>query len=509
MGNDHEGGFIVYKLKYLIVVLLLTISCSNGEKTRENSYRITLDFQRYVDDSDGNGTLDDIDVTATISVNGVDTAGLSPSVTLERGSLGSIADNGDGSYSFRITPDQTGEHKVTVSYGETSVTKTPLVISEVHGDWGQPMSVEGLVNTEGYEDGPVITGNGEWLFVQAGPIYSSGITYFYDAANGCGGSLAGCVGTTHEDWIFNTIGPYTAPERPGFYTKRISGDTISHHSEFYGGLDIFSSPTLFYGFKRQSDGSYGEPFRVSIDDNQEALFNPFGLSLRLDSAATATVLFAFNDPTENLGDDGHDIWVAPITLGEETDLITFSTIGGLTRVSTTAEAVNFPSHLGTQGNPHLYSNEDGSVNSIWVDNEYNNDSGQDLFYYELTSGTFPSGTWSSIQQLPVDKLDLPGSKEAMPFFDGTTLYFYRDSGIVTASYLGGAYSASGSWSTTTTIMDGGGPCVTEGCISIVGKPTTATIDGKTYLFFAYAFLRSYDGGAFGDNNMQIGFIQKK
>jgi hypothetical protein len=181
----------------------------------------------------------------------------------------------------------------------------------------------------------------------------------------------------------------------------------------------------------------------------------------------------------------------------------------MTRTSTTATALNFLSHLDTQGNPHLYSNVDGTANSVWVDNERNQDPALDLFYYQLTAGTFPSGTWSAITQLPTDKLDLPTSSESMPFFDGTTLYLHRDSGIVSSDYLGGNYSASGSWTNTVSILDGGGSCIDVGCISVVGEPTLATIGGKTYLFFVYALLRSYDGGAFGDLNMQIGVVEKK
>ncbi len=180
----------------------------------------------------------------------------------------------------------------------------------------------------------------------------------------------------------------------------------------------------------------------------------------------------------------------------------------MTRTSTTATVLNFPSHIGTQGNPHLHSNADGSVNSVWVDNEKNLDPTLDLFYYQLTAGTFPSGTWSTITQLPTDKLDLPAASEAMPFFDGSTLYIHRDSGIVSSDYLGGPCSASGSWTDTVSIIDGGGSCTDIGCISVVGEPTIAAVGGKTFLFFVYSLLRSYDGGAFGDVNMQIGVIEK-
>lgn len=493
------------KILYLLLVLLLA-GCGGGEDSpvsTTDSIAVSLAFTRVAQ-----AGLDDINVSATITNKGAPLSGITPVVTLGAGTLSAIVESSSGVYDFTVTPVSTGEIPVSVSYGGVSKSGTALSLLDVHTDWGQPMSVEGLVNTEGYEDGPVISADGEWLFVQTGPIYFSGLTYF-PAPAGCNGTLVGCAATTHGDWVYDVVGPYTAPERPGFYTKRIVANQVNHFTEFYGGLDIFSPPTLFYGFKRQADGSYMQPFRVSIDDNQEALLNPFGLYPRLDSSTTATILFAFNDPTDELGDGGNDIYSAPITLGQDNDLMTFTTVAGMTRTSTTATVLNFPSHLGTQGNPHLYSNGDGTANSVWVDNEYNSDPSLDLFYYQLNAGTFPSGTWSPITQLPTDKLDLPTSSESMPFFDGSTLYMHRDSGIVSSNYLGGTYSASSSWTNTVSIINGDGSCTVVGCISVVGEPTIATIDGTTYLFFVYALLRSYDGGAYGDVNMQIGVIEKK
>lgn len=492
------------KVLYSLLILLIAGGAGGcGSDSTPDVFGISLVFTRVTQ-----AGLDDIKVSATITKNGTPLSGITPVVTLGAGSASAITESSSGVYDFTVTPASTGEYPVTVSYGGVSKSGTALALFDVHADWGQPMSVEGLVNTEGYEDGPVISADGEWLFIQTGPIYNSGLVYF-SASTGCNGTLVGCAATTHGDWVYDAVGPYAAPERPGFYTKRIVSNQINHFTEFYGGLDLFSFPTLFYGFKRQPDGSYRQPFRVSVDDNQEALLNPYGLYPRLDSTTNATILFAFNDPTDELGDSGTDIYSAPITLGQDNDLMTFTTAAGMTRTSTTATALNFPSHLGTQGNPHLYSNADGTANSVWVDNEYNSDKTQDLFYSELTAGTFPSGTWSSITQLPTDKLDLAASSESMPFFDGTTLYLHRDSGIVSSNHLGGVYSASSSWTNTVSILDGGGSCGVVGCISVVGEPTIATIDGKTYLFFVYALLRSYDGGAFGDLNMQIGVIEKK
>ncbi|MFT7674090.1 MAG: hypothetical protein ACI845_002506 [Gammaproteobacteria bacterium] len=492
-------------IKHYLLLILLLVGCSDGGSDSDSTpddFAISLTFSRVTKIG-----LDDIKVSITVTNNEVGVSGITPVVTLAAGTLSTMVESSNGVYDFIITPVSTGEFPISVSHGGVSKSGTALVLNDVHVGWGQPMSVEGLVNTEGYEDGPAVSVDGEWLFVQTGPIYFSGLVYFPSLA-GCNSTLVGCEATTHGDWVYDVVGPYTTPERPGFYTKRIMANKVSHFTDFYGGLELFSPPTLFYGFKRQIDGSYAQPFRVSIDDNQEALLNPFGLYPRIDSATTMTIVFAFNDPTDELGDNGQDIYSAPLTLGQDNDLMTFSTAAGMIRESTTATVLNLPSHLGTQGNPHLYSNGDGTVDSVWVDNEYNSDPALDLFYYQLTAGTFPSGTWSSATQLPTDKLDLPTSSESMPFFDGTTLYIHRDSGIVSSNYLGGGYSASSAWTKTVSIIDGGGSCTDIGCISVVGEPTIAKIDGKTYLFFVYALLRSYDGGAHGDLNMQIGFIEK-
>jgi len=342
------------KILYLFLILLL-VGCGGGNDTpvsTPDNFAVSLAFTRVAQVG-----LDDINVSTTITKNGDPLSGITPVIALGAGTASTIVESSSGVYDFTVTPVSTGEIPITVSYGGVSKSGTALSLFDVHADWGQPMSVEGLVNTEGYEDGPVISADGEWLFVQTGPIYFSGLTYF-PAPAGCNGTLVGCAAMTHGDWVYDVVGPYNAPERPGFYTKRIVANQVNHFTEFYGGLDIFGPPTLFYGFKRQADGSHTQPFRVSIDDNQEALLNPFGLYPRLDSSTTATILFAFNDPTEELGDGGTDIYSAPITLGQDNDLMTFATAAGMSRTSTTATVLNFPSHLGAQGNPHLHSNAD-------------------------------------------------------------------------------------------------------------------------------------------------------
>ncbi|MDF1666859.1 MAG: hypothetical protein P1V97_34235, partial [Planctomycetota bacterium] len=225
-------------------------------------------------------------------------------VTLGQGSLGPITEPNPGIYQFTVTPTQTGEHPVTVSFSGTTVTRMPLVLSEVHPDYGQPMSVRGLVNTEGYEDGVTITKDGEYLFVQYGALYFSGFFLFQAprASGGCGGDRLSPTRCTHP-WIDDVLGPIAGPERPGFFTDRIANGKHLHSAASYNiGVDQapnLAPTTLFYGFKRQADGSYTEPFLIAFDDERDGILNPFGQSFRINNNGTATMLFALNDPADS------------------------------------------------------------------------------------------------------------------------------------------------------------------------------------------------------------------
>jgi hypothetical protein len=137
---------------------------------------------------------------------------------------------------------------------------------------------------------------------------------------------------------------------------------------------------LFYGFQRQPDGTYADPFLVAVDDNREALFNPFGQSVRIDSEDEATYLFSFNDWGGESIDDGSDVFTTTIQLGTPNTLGKYTpTAEGFTKEWLNPVPVGFPSDAGTQGNPDLFTRADGEVDSIWVENEYDGDASQDMF----------------------------------------------------------------------------------------------------------------------------------
>jgi hypothetical protein len=540
------------RIIFYLFLMLVVCGCSSGSDSGSTSptYLIDLDFQR-VDSS----TPNPFTVTATIRENGRLKSGIAADVdiVLGQGSANAVTEISTGQYQFTVTPVQTGEHEVTISYGGVSKTATALVVAGVHAGWGQPMSVSGLVNTAGYEDGVTITPDGEYLFVQYGPIYFSGIQLFVldRASGGCGGDRLSPSRCTHE-WIDSTIGPYTGPERPGFFDGRFSGTTQLHNAASWGLGDeeafLFAPSTMFYGFKKQADGSFAEPFYLAFEDENDGIINAYGLSFMLHGDGTATALYTINDPTDpdmvDLNGDGSevvesffDVFTSEITLGQDTNLGTFVASG--TPGTPPMRGAQFPSRLvnfgktgingiaGTQGNPHLYASG-GTVQSIWTDDEHDariagSDRG-DVSAYVRTAGSFPDATWSKVilpsvinQPSPVD--------ETQPFFTGSGLYFTRISDVALPEIYYSAcaagtqsvtdFSNAGNWTTPEVILSVDntgfvGNADDIGKVTAIGEPTIANVGGTEYLYFVYGIIRGYDAtSGLADINMQAGFVKKK
>ncbi|MBE9560277.1 MAG: hypothetical protein IMF15_05775 [Proteobacteria bacterium] len=522
--------------------ILMLISCSSSSGSGDTAapvWSVEMDFFR-IENAAG---LDPFVVNLTILRDGTPTAGLQPTISLQRGSASTITDQGDGSYFFQVTPTQTGEHEVTVSYESTSITRTPLVLKSVHADWNQPMAVAGLVNTAGYEDGVTITPDGQYLFVQTGPQYFSAyFVYLESRANGgCGGDRLLLTVCRHL-WLDTLPGPYTAPERPGFFDGRFSGTDFLHNSNAWGiGIDqapIFAYATMFYGFKKQPDGSFAEPFYIAFDDLNDAIASPFGMSFRMNTDGSATVVFAHNDgdasgfydhDNDNNAitadvDSSFDVYTIDITPGQNTNLGTY-TIGQ----PPIRDPAFFPSEMidlgktgtegiyGTQGNPHLYVLNDGSVHSIWTDDEYDvgDNPGDDsdagfLSVYTLSAGTFPNGTWEKTV-LPNTVINT-GPMQRQPYFSGQGLFYTQDVDIRYSAYNGNDtatdYANDTNWGIPVTILEKDLGDTPLGKIIAIGEPTVT--DDNESLYFVYGYVRSVDPvTGISDINMQAGFIERR
>lgn len=527
------------------VFLVFVCACSGGSSgggggVPAPSLEIALDFVRTKTSQPSPFT-----VQARISQGGSAVTGEASSVTISSslGAVGGVTETSPGLYQCQVTPTQTGEHAVTVGLSGVQVTRTALVIETVHPDWGQAQAVSGLVNTEGYEDGVTISPDGEYLFVQYGAFYFSGIVLFNTprAQGGCGGDRLNPSRCSHP-YLDNVIGPVSGPERPGFFTGRIANGMNLHNAESYMlGVDqaqIFAPTSMFYGFRRQADGSYAEPFYLAFEDENDGLINPFGMSFRRDGPQTATMVFALNDPSDapsvDLDNDGSvdveslfDIYTATVQLGQDNILGRYVASG--TAGQPPVRDSFFPSvklgfsntgldgHAGTQGNPHLHS-VGGVIESVWTDDEFDagGDRG-DISVNVLSSGTFPTGTWQKVV-LPAVVNEAFPVEEIQPYFSGTELFFTRKSDTVSpevfvAAYSGGNsaadYGNAANWSTPVKVL-GLSAGLTIGQVVALGEPTVASIGGKEVLFFVYAIIRDIDAvTGIPDFNLQAGFIRKE
>jgi hypothetical protein len=513
-----------------------------------HSYAISLDFTRTAQ-----AGTDPFKVTATLTDGGTPVKGaeLTAESANAAGTLTPIIDCGDGTYTFTVTPSRTGEYPVTVSYGSLSVTQTPLVLSGVDAGWEQPMSVSGYVNTQGYEDGVTITPDGEYLFVQTGPSYFSGFFIFITArdAGGAGGDrLTPSLFT--DPWMDTLAGTYTAPERPGFFSGRFDGMTQRYNAPSWGmpdgSIPNWPMSTMFYGFKRQADGSFKEPFYLAFEDEGDGIIGPYGLSFRMNGNGTARAIFSLRDPDQTKqpgqidynGDGtpdfppGFDVYTNDITLGVNNVLGRYL-YSGTPGTPPQRDPEFFPSKpvnfgttgtqgtFGTQGNPSYYESADGNI-AVFTDDEYDSafgspasDDYHNISVYTQTSGSWPGGVWEKTVLPPT----INSAPVIQPCFSGNALYYTSDTEVWSAGYSGtnaaSSYAISSNWNTPAQILskDTGGAI---GSIVTLGEPTVCTYKGEQYLYFVYGYVRAIktNTGAvsstvFYDIDLNAGYIKKR
>lgn len=329
--------------------------------------------------------------------------------------------------------------------------------------WGQPEAVRGLVNSPGWEDGANISPDGQWLIVAS----ITPIDLLTCVLGGSMDTVPACM---------DIIGPFAAPQRPGFLgTDRIHDGTYDSECPDIGlaaGSGFAFPPVSAFGFHRQSDGSFAEPFVIGFDAN--GCLGPYGITFTgQPSGTSAGVVMAFNDPMDS-PDQLEDVWYAPITLGQANMLGDYSVgMSGVQVTGFTPTQIG-PSLPNTQGNP-AYVN--GFV--LW-DDESLGSADRDLYAAALT-GTLPAVTAGTAFTIGAS---VPGEPEIQPFFDETddALYYMGGLGItkkVLAPSSDPALAAS--WSAPA-VQLGGAP---GHDIAAIGEPTVARNGGVTELYFVY------------------------
>jgi hypothetical protein len=407
------------------------------------------------------------------SEGGAGAPGLTLSLTSTRGSVGAVSDDGGGAYRATVSPDTqgSGEYVVSASAGGANVTRTAVVLGGVGDRWGQPQAFAGLVNTPAWEDSTCISPDGEWLVIEYLPVTISCLISSGDP------SSPECA---------KARGPWTAPGRPDMPgAERIAADgTITNGcpSLSFPNAPFPVPPQALYGFHRQPDGSFAEPFVIKID-GADGCVSAFGPSLLPPAAGKSTLVFAFDDPRDSGSSDSHaDLFTTELAFGTPTTLATFSQGG--TQLDMNATPLGIPS-APHQGNPNVWSDGAGNVLGVLYDDESVPSADQDIWTQALT-GTFPAGPWDPPEKLP-PPLAEPGAQDYQPFFDGSEAFWSRGASIASSTYAGGGLTNPGAWGPANTELAPGAGKAT-GSVVALGEPTRATQSGRDLLSFVYVLV---------------------
>ncbi len=452
---------------YLTIILLL-ISCKRDitkDKTSDEKYKNTkllINFHRLPESSsfeviikaENNENLD-------IEVNDLN-------IYSNRGEIGQLKKISKNEFKATITADGTGEYKIVSSIKHTNVksSKTAVVLSYVDENWNQPEAVEGLVNTKGWEDGVAVSSDGQWLFIQYLPVPID------------------CIisGDPDNELCKKVIGPVDAPYRPDMpgAERVLSDGTIKNECP---SLNFYNPPfpvppNSLYGFRRQKDGSFKEPFPIYFAGS-DGCISAFGPAL-FSETNNNILLFAFDNPLIEESESTHgDLYALKVKLGKKIILGRFvKNENKILLKEFNAKTIGNP-YEGHQGNPHHWKSNNGKI-FVFYDDENNR---KDLFCTNTNFGIL-SERWNESIKIP-PPISSQTYLEAQPFFDGKFLYFRREIEILKSKWKGGKFSEKDSWEKPVIVLKGDGFSAKKENILGVGEPTIAKIGTKQELYFVY------------------------
>jgi hypothetical protein len=471
------------------VAILVMSSCGGGSGDKGNSPALTphLDFERDTAPADGSFKaiiwLSDAGGASVVFAS-------TPVLTSTRGTVSSLTPRGDGKQEATVTPDaqKSGEYTVTlsatVSGSSVSVSHTAIVMEQVASGWGQPFSVDGLVNTGGTQDSLAVSPDGQYLFLQYYPVTLNCI-------------LPG--GVTSSQYCQTPLGPVSAPQRPNMPGASRVGTNSVHHgcpSLNFDPSPFPIPPIAIYGFHLQADGSYAEPF-VFMFANNDGCFAPWGPSVKANGDGTYHMFFAFNDPREyNTPNAFSHIYDYNFTPGTTQKL-------GDTSYSSAVQLSNFVLNKATvagtdthRGNPHVHYS--GNTLSLLFYDDETQASANQFIHVSNWNGS----SWDAPVALNFAQFNETGYGDTQPYFDGTQLILRNGSELRSYTYNGGALDSAASWSTPATLLLPSASAV-AGNVVVVGEPTIATINGVQVLYFVYAIYQVN-----GSVNLRAGFVRK-
>ena len=501
--------------KFLLMLIgLVIIGCDSNTNTKpQQAPSLAMSFERV--------NTNQVKVLVNINPGIASLAGFSKNLsslalTAEYGSLQNIVLNPYTKQfeALLIPPDidetpnangdiWSGEILVTASYQDPGnlldlqIARRVLIVPSVYYNLGQPESVPGLVNTLGVEDSPQVSPDGEYLIVGT---YSP-VDIAYCQVNGS--SLYDAPACNKNFYDFSGV------ERPTPFgaSRLIDNNTIDHAIPGIGYIPTTGSPATppvnSYGFKRQQDGSYAEPFVIGVDSGGYTSQATYGFTFDFTNPSNPGVFYSFNDLGDN-PDSLTDIYYSPVTLGVPNVFARYSS-GVLINFTSVKVPIDGTSVCDAQyceyGNPHITSDR------LWFDNERGTD---DLFYVDVVRDN--AGQIISYSSPEKVAISIPGRGEAMPYMDGQTLYYMCDTNICRSTLITGQDPALlSSWLPEEVLMNGATSLSSamnagrDGRMLAVSEPSIANIKrngvAEKWLYFGYIMQAHYGSGTndFGGN----------
>jgi len=417
---------------------------------------------------------DTILVDVRVVRDDVPQAGVTVTLVATNGSVGAITDQGNGHYLAEVRPSiSSGDVQLTATALGNESKRTAIVLPTIDAAWGQPERVPGLVNTDGYEDSSEVSPDATWLIVSS---YSPVDLICCLAAVPTVCTTASTAADPASIACNASLGPYAAPARPDLPgADRIISSTSIHDSLPRLGLGqpagtdlpFAVPPVAAYGFKRQPDGSYGEPFSIAFEADG-ITSAPFGLTFaKPPSGNSATLIYAWDDfRTQDSSDTFNDLYRVSITLGARVILGTFT--NGVLDIDPTF--VPLTSHAGPQGNPGV------APDGIFFDAE----TGDEDIHFAAGD---PLGTAPLAAAVTVGIST--SANEYQPYFHNGRLFYARDFAAIRSAARGtGDISQAATWTDDHIELgvDGGADI---GNVLAIGEPSIAVIETGTELYFVY------------------------
>lgn len=459
------------KLFIILVAAVSLISCTNKSDSSEGATPSPPALNLPVTLNRLNSTQFEMIIDAS-SLSGFSSGDMT--FSLVNATSTAFSNSSGAIYKSTVTSSITsGEVQLALSWRNYSASTTALIFPNIDAAWDQAEAVPGYVNTNGWEDSPEISPDGDYLAVS---------TYSPVSLVQC--LLDGLLKTTPScnTNSFSSL----ALQRPNFpgASRVLSSTSINHTVSILNPPDTTNAypPVGSYIFTRQSDGSFKGPKSVYVDWDSYTWGAPFGFHFR--RKVSDGVYYAYTAFGDLMLGNGNKLQSVQLDLtGSSVVLGRMYLSGGvLTKSDWAMTPLSIPGLASQAGNPasSVYG-PTGDGYLFWDDESLPANSRDLYFATETAAGTFGSKQTVGLSQAGLD--------EYQPFFFQNRLYFSLIHGAIFSSELtsGANPSLAGSWSALKLEIGTDSSHVHVGRIASVGEPSLYTdSSGKKWMYFAYA-----------------------